>query len=260
MTQEHAAIAEQIVEVGRLMYQKGWVAANDGNISVRLSDGRFLCTPTGVSKGLMRAEHMVICDDHGNKVEGTRDRTSEFLMHLTVYEMRPDVHAVVHAHPPVSTGFAAAGRALDRAVMPEVVVSLGCVPLANYGLPGTPELSETLKPWIPRYDALMMANHGVVAYGEDLMQAFFRLETVEHVARILLVAEMLGGARTLPRNEVDRLIEARGRYGVRSSAEPQPGFPIVAEDLEELNTTNRHLSREELLQALEELLRSRNIN
>ena len=120
----------------------------------------------------------------GNKISGPRERTSEIAMHLTIYEMRPDIHAVVHAHPPVATGFATAGRSLNLALLPEVVIGLGCVPLAGYGLPGTPALTEPMLPLIPKYDALLMANHGAVCYGEDVFKAYFRMETMEHFARI----------------------------------------------------------------------------
>ncbi len=140
---------QDILDVGKLIYQKGWVAANDGNISVRLDDRRILCTCTGVSKGMMTPADIIVCDLEGNKIDGARERTTEIAMHLTIYQMRPDVSAVVHAHPPVATGFAVAGRPLDLALLPEVVVSLGCVPLAEYGLPGTPALTDGMLPYIP---------------------------------------------------------------------------------------------------------------
>src|SRR5204863_1316235 len=146
-------------------YDKGWVAMNDGNVSIRLDKEHILCTPTAISKGHVEAEDLIMCDLTGNKVEGRRERTSEIAMHITVYEMRPDVFSVVHAHPPVATGFATAGRALDLALLPEVIIGLGCVPLADYGLPGTPELTKPMLPLIPKYDAIMMGNHGAVCYG-----------------------------------------------------------------------------------------------
>lgn len=217
-------LRQQIVEIGRLMYSKGWVAANDGNISARIAPDRILATPTQISKGRMREDDLIICDLEGRKLSGTRNCTSEILMHLTVYAMRPDVQAVVHAHPPVATGFAVAGRALDHALIPEVIINLGAIPLAEYGLPGTPELSDKLKPYIPSHDALLMANHGAVSYGADLDRAFFHMETLEHFARIALVAELLGGAKALPHEEVSKLCDARRRYGCpdRSGVEPVP--------------------------------------
>lgn len=247
---------QNIVEIGRLMYQKGWVAANDGNITVRLDAERLLATPTGVSKGMMQPEELVVCDLRGNKMEGARNVTSEILMHATVYGMRPDVHAVVHAHPPVSTGFAVAGRPLNKALLPEVIIGLGSVPLADYGLPGTPELSDALRPFIPTYDALLMANHGVVCYSDDLQKAFFKMETVEHFARITLVAELLGGPKVFPRAEVDRLLDSRGRYGVKCRAGAEPGCPLCAEDIPPQEETIA-LTRDELVGMIDDALRAR---
>lgn len=249
-------LRQNIVEIGKLVYAKGWVASNDGNISVRLTPNEILATPTGVCKGMMSPDDLIVCDLNGDKVSGKRERTTEILMHTTIYSMRPDVNAVVHAHAPVATGFAVAGRALTAAIVPEVVVALGCVPLAEYGLPGTPALSETLKPFIPNYDALLMANHGVVCYAEELYKAFFKLETVEHVARIALVAELLGGPKVLPREEVDKLFDARARYGVRSNAAAAPGCPIVAEDMDE-GEERFEVTRSELIALVDEAVRAR---
>ncbi len=253
---------QDIVDIGRLVFEKGWVAANDGNISIRLDHERILGTPTGVSKGMMRPDDLIIIDNDGNKMAGRLERTSEIAMHLTIYKLRPDVLSVVHAHPPVATGFAAAGLSLNKALLPEVVIGLGCVPLADYGLPGTPALTEPMLPLIPKYDAILLANHGAVSYGKDVHQAYFRMETVEHFARINFVAEMLGGARPLPRGEVDKLFEARGRYGVQSNAIQQPGCPISAEDaasgVQGADGQERFtVTRNELVQLVEEAVRVR---
>src|SRR5437868_12024814 len=232
MSKSEREYRQDILEVGKLVYQKGWVAANDGNISVRLDQHRVLCTCTGVSKGMMTADDLIVCDLEGNKIEGSRDRTSELAMHLTIYQMRPDIFSVLHAHPPVATGFAVAGRPLNLALLPEVIIGLGCVPLADYGLPGTSALTDGMLPYIPKYDAILMGNHGSVCYGEDVYKAFFKMETVEHFARISLVAELLGGANVLPKMEVDKLLDARGRYGIKSRAGQEPDCPVVAEDLD----------------------------
>jgi L-fuculose-phosphate aldolase len=262
---------QDILDVGKLIYQKGWVAANDGNISVRLEDGRILCTCTGVSKGMMTPADVIVCDLEGNKIDGARERTTEIAMHLTIYQMRPDVSAVVHAHPPVATGFAVAGRPLNLALLPEVVVSLGCVPLAEYGLPGTPALTAGMLPYIPKYDAILLGNHGSVCYGEDVYKAFFKMETVEHFARVTLVAELLGGPKVLPKHEVGKLFEARGRYGVKSHNRMEPGRPVVAEDraAEDKAADDEsagsgsadrlNLTRDELIAVIEEALRSRGV-
>jgi len=249
--QEHR---QDILDVGKLIYQKGWVAANDGNLSVRLDENRILCTCTGVSKGMMTPADVIVCDLAGNHIEGAR--TSEIAMHLTIYQMRPDVSAVVHAHPPVATGFAVAGRPLNLALLPEVVIGLGCVPLAEYGLPGTPALTEGMLPYIPKYDAILLANHGLVCYGADVYQAFFRMETVEHFARITLVAELLGGPRVLPRQEVAKLFDSRTRYGVKSRTAMEPGHPAVAEDVEAAKE-RPPITREEVAALIEEILRGR---
>jgi L-fuculose-phosphate aldolase len=244
MSKTEQEYREQIVRVCRLIYEKGWVAANDGNVSIRLDDDYILCTPTAISKGMVEAEHLIVCDMAGNKVEGCGERTSEIAMHTTIYSLRRDVCSVVHAHPPVATGFAAAGRALDKALLPEVIIQLGAVPLASYGLPGTPALTEGMLPFISNYDALLLENHGCTCYGKDVWEAFYRMEIVEHFARITLVAELLGGARALPREEVEKLFAARGRYHVNSHAGMEPGMPLVAEDLLETQQTGFRFGKE----------------
>jgi L-fuculose-phosphate aldolase len=231
MSKSEQDYREDLVHVCRRIYEKGWVAMNDGNVSIRLDEDRILCTPTALSKGFVTDHDLIICDRSGKKVSGKREGTSEIAMHMTVYQMRPDVKSVVHAHPPVATGFATAGRALDKALLPEVVIQLGAVPLAAYGLPGTPALSDGMLPFISDYDALLLENHGCTTWGSDVWQAFFRMEMVEHFARITFVAEMMGGAKALPREEVAKLFEARSRYNVSSNARMEPGMPLVAEDL-----------------------------
>ncbi len=257
MPKTERELRQDIVDIGKLIYQKGWVAANDGNISVRLDPERVLCTPTGVSKGMMHPDDMIVCDMKGNKILGRLERTSEIAMHLAVYELRPDINAVVHAHPPVATGFAAAGRELNAALLPEVVIALGCVPMAAYGLPGTPELIEPMKPLIPKYDAILLANHGAVCYGPDLYKAFFKMETVEHFARIALVAELLGGAQVLPRREVEKLLESRTRYGVKAASAGEPYCPVAAEDIGAAGRIS--VTREELIDLVNQALKAKGI-
>lgn len=254
-------LREDIVRIGRLMFEKNWIAANDGNISARLPDedgqARLLATPTGVCKGMMHADDLIVTDIEGKKIRGTRERTSEMDMHTTIYKMRPDVHAVVHAHPPTATGFAVAGRALNVGILPEVIVCLGAVPLAEYSEPGTPALSESMRPYVPKYDALLLANHGAVAYGEDLFRAYHRLETVEHSARITLVAELLGGPKVLPRAEIKKLFVARERYGVKSRNSYEPGLPMAAEDMPDDKEEKLEMTRSQLLAIIEEALKVR---
>lgn len=231
MSKTEQKYRDDLIRVCHRIYDKGWVAMNDGNVSMRLENDRILCTPTAVSKGMVELEDLIVVDLTGKQIEGDRQCTSEIAMHITIYSMRPDVRSVVHAHPPVATGFAAAGRALDKALLPEVIINLGAVPLAAYGLPGTPALSDGMRPLIPNYDALLLQNHGCTTYGGDVWEAFFRMEIVEHFARITFVAEMLGGARALPREEVEKLFASRARYNVTSRARMEPGMPLVAEDL-----------------------------
>jgi L-fuculose-phosphate aldolase len=250
---------ENIIEVGKLMFQKGWVAANDGNISIRLDADRILSTPTGICKGMMQPDDLIVVDPNGNKISGRRERTTEIAMHLKIYELRADVRAVVHAHPPVTTGFATAGRPLNMALLPEVIIGLGCVPLVAYGLPGTPELTEPMIPFIPKHDALLMANHGAVCYGEDVFQAYFRMETMEHFARITLVAELLGGPTVLPRNEVNKLLDSRSRYGVKAKSSGEPACPVTAEDMAANADDRVYVTRSELIGLVDEALRARGI-
>ncbi|HXJ93448.1 MAG TPA: class II aldolase/adducin family protein [Terriglobia bacterium] len=213
-------LRKEIVEVGRWVYERGYVAGYDGNISARLDNHRILSTPTTICKGMMTADDLVIVDYEGKKISGRRNVTSELAMHLLIYKRRSDAQAVVHAHPPTATGYAAAGMALNKALISEVVLNFGCIPLAAYGTPGTPELSEALLPLVGSYDAILMANHGVVTYGPDLSRAFFKMETVEHFAKISLVTELLGRQVLLSDAEVDKLLSLRaGYFG--------PGTPAV---------------------------------
>jgi L-fuculose-phosphate aldolase len=223
--------ATEIVEVGRRLWTRGYVASNDGNISVRIDADRLLMTPASVSKGFMTPDMMVVTDLEGRLLSGSPGRkpSSEIQMHLVVYRERPDVGAVVHAHPPLSTGFAVAGIPLDRAVLAEVVTTLGSIPIAEYGTPSTQELADAVAPYVRLHDGLLLANHGALALGRDLFGAYYKMETIEHFARISLVARMLGGERLLSREEVLRLQDLRGRYGIASPApicpDPTPAEP-----------------------------------
>jgi L-fuculose-phosphate aldolase len=250
---------EDIIQIGRLMFQKGWVASNDGNISIRLDGERILATPTGMCKGMMHVDDLIVLDRQGNKISGRRERTTEINMHLTVYDLRPDIRAVVHAHPPVATGFATAGKPLNLALLPEVIIAFGCVPIAEYGLPGTTELTEPMRPLIPKHNALLMANHGSVCYGEDVFQAYFRMETVEHSARIQLVAELLGGPNVLPRMEVNKLLDSRTRYGVKAASSGEPACPVVAEEWDGGPEERISVTRAELIGLVDEALRTRGL-
>jgi L-fuculose-phosphate aldolase len=217
-------LREDIVEVGRRLYARGYTASNDGNISVRLDDQRLLMTPTSVCKGFMSVDMMCITDLEGRRIAGDRHPSSEMKMHLEVYRQRPEVRAVVHAHPPIATGFAVAGIPLDRAVLAEVVTTLGSVPIADYATPSTAELPASVRKYVKAHDGMLLANHGALTMGPDVFAAYYKMETIEHFAKISLVARMLGGERLLAREEVTRLEQLRGSYGIASPAPicPEP--------------------------------------
>jgi L-fuculose-phosphate aldolase len=212
----------EIVRFGKMLHERGYVAATDGNLSMRLDERRILATPTAMCKSMMQPSDLVIVDGDGNRLAGRRDVSSEIAMHLLIYKLRPDIRGIVHAHPPIATGFAAAGLALNQPLVCEVVIGLGSIPLARYGTPGTNELSEALAPLVPDYDAILMSNHGVVAYGCDLHQAYMKMETVEHFAQIALVTHILGRQEPLSGQQLEKLIEARGKYQGSKSAAPLP--------------------------------------
>ena len=221
------SVREDIVEVGRRLWARGFVASNDGNISVRVAPDRLVMTPANVSKGFMTPEMMVVTDLEGAVVEAAPGRkpSSEALMHLVAYRQRPDITAVVHAHPPTSTGFAVAGIPLDRAVLAEVVTTLGSIPIADYGTPSTREMADTVAPLLKAHDGVLLANHGAITLGADLFAAYYKMETIEHFAKISLTARLLGREHLLSREEVERLQALRGRYGIAAPAPicPDPG-------------------------------------
>src|SRR6184192_4572756 len=217
MSTEETLRAE-IVEVGRRMYARGYTASNDGNISARLGPDRLLMTPKSVCKGFMTPDMMCVTDLEGKKLAGERDPSSEMQMHLEVYRQRPDAGAVVHAHPPIATGFAVAGIPLDRAVLAEVLTTLGSIPIAEYATPSTRELPEAVRKHIKAHDGMLLANHGALTVGPDLFGAYYKMEIIEHFAKISLVARLLGRQNLISREEVMRLQQLRGTYGVAAPA------------------------------------------
>ncbi|MBD5461464.1 MAG: class II aldolase/adducin family protein [Lachnospiraceae bacterium] len=209
-------IRQEMCEIGRRVYERGMVAANDGNFSVKLNNNEFLCTPTGVSKGFMTPEHICRIDAEGRLLEANGDfkPSSEMKMHLRVYKERPDVQAVVHAHPPYATTFAAAGIPLEKPVLSEAILTLGKVPVARYGTPSTREVPDAVAEYLPYYDAMLLANHGALTYGDSLMNAYHKMESVEFYARILYQTHMLGGARELSSEQVGDIYEIRRKSGM----------------------------------------------
>lgn len=216
MELSYMELREQICDVCHKMWQKGWVAANDGNVSVKLEDGTFLATPTGMSKSFITPEKLVHIDMEGNILEaeeGCRP-SSEIKMHLRCYREREDVGAVLHAHPPVATGFAVANKPLDEYSMIETVIALGSVPVTPYGTPSTYEVPDAIAPYLGEHDAVLLQNHGALTVGADVITAYYRMETLELFAQISLNAHMLGGAKEISRENIDRLISMREGYGV----------------------------------------------
>ena len=209
-------IKKQICEIGKRIYDRGMVAANDGNISVKISDNEYLCTPTGVSKGFMTPEYICKVDAKGNVIQanGNFKPSSEIKMHMRVYEQRPDVKSVVHAHPIYATSFAIAGIPLTQPIMPEAVIALGCVPIAEYGTPSTMEIPDAVEKYLPYFDAVLLANHGALAYSDSLLAAYHKMESLEFYAELLFKAKQLGGPKELSANQVEQLYEIRRQFGL----------------------------------------------
>ncbi len=212
---------DQLIDICHRLYAKGFVTATDGNVSVRLENGNFLTTRTSVNKGAVTAEDLVEADLTGKSLTSNLKPSTEFGMHLYIYSQRPDVNAVVHAHPTYATGFAAARQALDTCVFPEVIVGLGAIPLADYATPSTDEVASSLAPYVKNADAILLANHGVVTYGKDLYDAYFKMEKVEHAAHIMFVARLLGGEKALSSAQVEKLRAiSQQSYGKEFSGKP----------------------------------------
>lgn len=216
-------LREQICDVCHKMWQLGWVAANDGNVSAKLEDGTFLATPTGISKSFITPEKLVHIDDKGNVLDGLSGYrpSSEIKMHLKCYEKRPDVGAAVHAHPPTATGYAVANKPLDDYSMIETVIAIGSVPVTPYGTPSTDEVPKAIEPYLEDHDVMLLQNHGALAVGSDVITAYYRMETLELFAKISLNAHLLGGAKELSKENIDRLIGMREKYGVTGR---HPGY------------------------------------
>lgn len=225
-----AEARDLIVRIGSWLYERGMIVAGDGNISALLDDGTILCTPAGLCKGMMTPEQLIRVDRDGVRVEGALKPSSELKMHLVVYRRRPDVQAVVHAHPPVSTGFACAGIALDRALLSEVILTLGTVPVAPYGTPSTEEVPAGICGLIADHDGILLANHGVLTVGPDLMTAFHRMEIIEHTAKISLVTRVLGQENLLPQAKVEALYRVVEQGGGQVRALAAGKRPVCAEE------------------------------
>ncbi|MBI3005667.1 MAG: class II aldolase/adducin family protein [Ignavibacteriales bacterium] len=239
-------ISRQLVNVCHLLYHRGFVTASDGNVSARLSNGNLLVTPSALNKGRVTEADLVEVKADGTPVTLSRKASTELDMHLFIYGQRDDAGAVVHAHPTHATGFATARMPLNECLFPEVIVGLGAIPLAQYATPSTKEVSEALAPYVKKADAILLANHGVVTYGKDLDEAYFKMEKVEHAAHIAFVARMLGGEKPLTPGEIEKLRSiSETSYGKDFSQK------IACEPMQELEYTNE----EELKDIIREILR-----
>ena len=235
-------IKKEICEVGLKLWQKGFVAANDGNISVKISDNEFYCTPTGVSKASLTPDMIIKVDKDGKKLEGKLNPSSEIKMHMRVYRERPDVTAVVHAHPPVATAFTVADIDLDQYILPEAVLTIGDVPTCDYGTPSTMEIPDSLDPYLQNHDAFLLRNHGALTVGCNLQKAFFVMEEVEFNAVICKHAMELGAVHEIPGSELKKLMDLRKKMNLPGR---HPGI-----DYGETETTNCNCGKEELVEAI----------
>ena len=223
---------KQIIAIGKRMYDKGFVASKDGNISCRVGPNTIWTTPTGVSKGFMTPDMLVKMNFDGKVLMGKLKPSSEVKMHLRVYNENPDVMAVTHAHPPVATSFAIAGISLDRAILPEAVVNLGSVPIAHYATPGSQDVPDSIAPYCNTHNAVLLANHGALSWGKDLTEAYHRLESLEYYATVLMyTGRIIGRANELSCSQVNELIDIREKLGITSGGTPPCS-------LKETNTTD----------------------
>ena len=234
-------LKKQICDIGKRIYNRGMVAANDGNISVKLSDNEFLCTPTGVSKGFMTPEYICKVDAKGNVLQanGSFKPSSEIKMHMRVYEKRPDVMSVVHAHPIYATSFAIAGIPLTQPIMPEAVIALGCVPIAEYGTPSTEEIPDAVEKYLPYYDAVLLESHGALTYSDSLLNAYHKMESVEFYAELLFKSRQLGGPKVFSEERVQQLYEIRRKFGMKGK-HPADLCPNVKDGKASRHTCGNH--------------------
>ena len=220
MTEKQAKKA--ILDIGQRMYLRGFVAANDGNISIRTGENEVWATPTGVSKGFMKKKMLVKVDLEGKVLEGSRKPSSELKMHLRAYRENPELQSVCHAHPPICTSFSIAGIPLDKPILAEAVITLGCVPVAPYAELGSEEVPESIAPYCHTHNGVLLANHGVVTWAEDACAAYYRLESMEYYAKILLLTDkILGKQNELTDSQIDALLAMRAKFGITRGGEPK---------------------------------------
>ncbi len=221
-------IKQQLCDIGYKIWLKGFCAGNEGNHSFRLGPNRFLCTPTGISKGFLKPDDICVVDGNGKQISGRRKRTSEFLLHAQIYAARPDVNAVIHSHPPHATAFAVAGVDLPTCIHPEAEVFLGPVKTAKYVTPGDTRLGESIMPYVKDSNTIILANHGVVCFHAELEQCYYQLEIVDAYSRILLLAKQLGSVNPLNSNEMVELIQLKKKFGLPDPRMDEAGTGAVA--------------------------------
>lgn len=233
-------LKEQMCDVGRRIWLKGFCAGNEGNHSYRIGENRVLCTPTGISKGNLKPEDMCVVDMEGKQLEGKRKRTSEILMHLAIYKNRPDVKAVIHSHPPHATAFAIAGMDLPTCIHPEAEVFLGAVKTAKYVTPGDTRLGESILPYVKDSNTILLQSHGVVCFDPDLEQCYYKLEIVDAYARILILAKQVGSIRPLTPPEMKELLELKAKFGIKD-ARVEGGFEKFSCGADYVSRTNSEI-------------------
>lgn len=219
ITDTHQVERESLVEVGRLCYERRYICGTEGNFSIRLEDDLILTTAASTCKGRLKPDELVLTDLNGKPIVGqTRRPSTELAMHITAYKARPDIKAIVHAHPTVAVGFTVAGQSLAKCVLPEVVCTVGTIPVAPYATPSTDEVSASISELVTKYDALVMDHHGALALGKDIWDAYYKLETLEHHAETMFIAHLLGGVKPLRKSQVEKLLDIVGVYGLQRPA------------------------------------------
>ena len=257
MSTEHA-LKKDLLRYCQAVYDKGWVANHDGNLTARVAQDRYLATPTAFSKADITADSLIAVNNKGERISGRNRPFSEMVLHLAVYAARPDAQAVIHAHPPYATAMACAGKALDTPFMPEAVVSLGAIiPLAPYAAPKTPGFTANIEPLLPYYDVIMLKNHGVLAFGDSFEQAFLRMELVEHLAKIAAAAMPFGGVQAIPGADIERLLAARAKAGLGPVARglQEPYAQYATRPAPERSMGAAKLNDDKLIQAITQELK-----
>jgi len=249
-------LKQLIVEIGKRIWMRGYVASNDGNITVKLNDKELLTTPTGVSKGFMNTDMIIKVDNNGKVISGNSKYrpSSEVKMHLEVYKERPDIKSVVHAHPPYATSFAVAGIPLNKCILPEAVIVIGAVPIAKYGLPSTMEIPENIREHIKKSDAILLENHGALTLGTDLLNAYHKMETLEHTANIVWKAIQLGNVNVLPDNERDRLVALRSSFGLKGPLATCDSTPMPSNSEQILNPNKIEITEQTIREIAERVI------